>query len=53
MTTRRTFLQRSSLLGFGASVPSFLGRTAFAAPTADNAPDNNGGAQFTLTLPLS
>ncbi len=35
MTTRRDFLQQSSLLGFGASVPAFLGRTAFAAPTAD------------------
>ena len=35
MSTRREFLQQSSLLGFGATVPAFLGRTAFAAPTAD------------------
>ena len=34
MTTRRAFLQQSSLLGFGATVPAFLGRTALAAPTA-------------------
>src|SRR5437660_12884136 len=35
MSTRREFLHQSSLLGFGATVPAFLGRTAFAAPTAD------------------
>ena len=35
MTTRRQFLRDSSLLGFGSTVPAFLGRTAFAAPTAD------------------
>jgi len=35
MTTRRDFLKTSSLLGFGATVPAFLGRTAFAAPPAD------------------
>src|SRR5438067_6973802 len=35
MNTRREFLHQSSLLGFGATVPAFLGRTAFAAPTAD------------------
>ena len=37
MTTRRDFLRDSSLLGFGATVPAFLGRTAHAAPTADKA----------------
>ena len=37
MTTRRDFLRSSSLLGFGATVPAFLGRTAHAAPTADKA----------------
>ena len=31
MTTRRDFLQQSTLLGFGATVPAFLGRTARAA----------------------
>jgi uncharacterized protein (DUF1501 family) len=35
MTDRRDFLRTSALLGFGASVPTFLGHTAFAAPTAD------------------
>ena len=34
MTSRREFLHTSTLLGFGASVPGFLGRTAFAAPAA-------------------
>ena len=34
MTSRRAFLQQSSLLGFGATVPAFLGRTALAAPPA-------------------
>ena len=33
MTTRREFLARSTLLGFGATVPTFLGRTALAAGT--------------------
>ena len=37
MSTRRDFLRSSSLLGFGATVPAFLGRTAHAAPTADKA----------------
>ncbi len=37
MSTRRDFLRSSSLLGFGATVPAFLGRTAFAAPNADKA----------------
>ncbi len=35
MATRREFIQQSSLLGFGTTVPAFLGRTAFAAPTAE------------------
>ena len=34
MPTRRDFLATSSLLGFGATVPAFLGRTAVAAPNA-------------------
>jgi len=33
MTDRRDFLKHSSLLGFGAAVPTFLGNTALAAPT--------------------
>ena len=35
MTTRRDFLRTSTLLGFGATVPTFLGRTALAAPGAE------------------
>ncbi|HEY1191180.1 MAG TPA: DUF1501 domain-containing protein [Gemmata sp.] len=35
MNTRRDFLRSSSLLGFGSTVPAFLGRTALAAPPAD------------------
>ena len=35
MTTRREFLKHSTLVGFGSTVPAFLGRTAFAAPAAD------------------
>jgi uncharacterized protein (DUF1501 family) len=34
MTTRRDFIKASTLLGFGATVPAFLGRTALAAPDA-------------------
>jgi uncharacterized protein (DUF1501 family) len=34
MTSRRDFLKTSTLLGFGATVPTFLGRTALAAPVA-------------------
>src|SRR5579864_2140089 len=34
MQTRRDFLKTSSLIGFGLTVPAFLGRTALAAPTA-------------------
>jgi len=45
MSTRRTFLHQSSLLGFGATVPSFLGRTALAAPTA-----NKKGAKDTILV---
>ncbi|CAN5347954.1 DUF1501 domain-containing protein [soil metagenome] len=36
MTTRRDFLKSSTLLGFGATVPTFLGRTARAADPAKN-----------------
>ena len=37
MTTRRDFLKTASLLGFGATVPAFLARTAqAAAPGKDN-----------------
>src|SRR5688500_13603755 len=32
MTDRRRFLQASSLFGFGATVPTILGKTALAAP---------------------
>jgi uncharacterized protein (DUF1501 family) len=35
MTTRRDFLKASSLIGLGASVPTFLARTALAAPNSD------------------
>ncbi len=35
MTTRRDFIKQSTLLGFGATVPTFLGHTALAARTAD------------------
>jgi uncharacterized protein (DUF1501 family) len=34
MTTRRDFLKSSSLIALGSTVPSFLGRTALAAPLA-------------------
>jgi uncharacterized protein (DUF1501 family) len=34
MTSRRDFLKTSTLLGFGATVPTFLGKTALAAPAA-------------------
>src|SRR5262245_31105769 len=34
MTNRREFLRVSSLVGLGATVPSFLARTAIAAPDA-------------------
>ncbi|MGL6076850.1 MAG: DUF1501 domain-containing protein [Fimbriiglobus sp.] len=32
---RRDFLKTSTLLGFGATVPTFLGKTALATPSAD------------------
>ena len=32
--TRRDFLKTSSLIAWGVSVPTFLSRTAFAAPAA-------------------
>lgn len=35
MTTRRDFLKHSTLVGFGATVPTFLGRLATAAPASD------------------
>src|SRR5256885_11138386 len=34
MTNRREFLKLSSLVGLGTTVPTFLARTAFAAPDA-------------------
>src|SRR3954452_10959724 len=34
MTNRRDFLKASSLVGLGATVPTFLARTALAAPDA-------------------
>src|SRR5687768_13745277 len=34
MTNRRDFLKVSSLVGLGATVPTFLARTALAAPDA-------------------
>ncbi len=34
MSDRRDFLKTSTLLGFGGTVPAFLGRTAAAAPAA-------------------
>src|SRR3954466_5502500 len=34
MASRRDFLKVSSLIGIGATVPTFLARTAFAAPDA-------------------
>jgi uncharacterized protein (DUF1501 family) len=45
MTDRRDFLKTSSLLGFGARVPTFLGNTALAAPRADQA-----GAKDTILV---
>lgn len=35
MTSRREFLTHSTLLGFGASVPAFLGQSALAVSPAD------------------
>jgi uncharacterized protein (DUF1501 family) len=45
MTSRREFLKTSTLLGFGASVPTFLGRTAIAAD-----PAGKPGAKDTLLV---
>jgi uncharacterized protein (DUF1501 family) len=45
MTDRRDFLKASSLLGFGATVPAFLGKTALAAPAA-----GKPGAKDTILL---
>jgi uncharacterized protein (DUF1501 family) len=45
MTSRREFLKHSTLLGFGASVPTFLGRTARAAE-----PAGKPGAKETLLV---
>jgi uncharacterized protein (DUF1501 family) len=45
MANRRQFLQTSALLGFGATVPTFLGKTAFATPTSDKA-----GAKETILV---
>jgi uncharacterized protein (DUF1501 family) len=45
MSTRRDFLRSSALLGFGATVPTFLGRTAVAAPLSDKA-----GAKDTILV---
>jgi len=43
--SRRAFLQNSSLIAWGLSVPGFLSRTALAAPTADKA-----GAKDTILV---
>lgn len=45
MTTRRDFLASSTLLGFGATVPSFLGKTALAA-----APSTQTGSRETILV---
>jgi uncharacterized protein (DUF1501 family) len=45
MSNRREFLRDTSLLGFGATVPAFLGRTAFAAPDSGKA-----GAKDTILV---
>ncbi|OWK46689.1 DUF1501 domain-containing protein [Fimbriiglobus ruber] len=45
MSTRRDFLASSTLLGFGATVPGFLGRTALAAPAVGKA-----GAKDTILV---
>jgi uncharacterized protein (DUF1501 family) len=45
MTSRREFLRRSTLLGFGATVPTFLGRTALAAD-----PAGRPGAKDTILI---
>ncbi len=45
MSHRRDFLKHSTLLGFGATVPGFLGRTASAAPQSSKA-----GAKDTILV---
>jgi uncharacterized protein (DUF1501 family) len=45
MSHRRDFLKTSTLLGFGATVPTFLGKTAVAAPAA-----GTKGAKDTLLV---
>ncbi|QEL18197.1 DUF1501 domain-containing protein [Limnoglobus roseus] len=45
MATRRDFLKSSTLLGFGGSVPAFLGTTALAAPASSKA-----GAKDTILV---
>lgn len=45
MTNRRDFLSTSTLLGFGATVPTFLGRTASAAPAT-----GSSGAKDTILV---
>jgi uncharacterized protein (DUF1501 family) len=47
MTNRRDFLKVSSLVGLGASVPTFLARTALAAPDA-----SKPGAKDTILVVL-
>jgi len=44
-TTRRSFLKSSSLVALGLTVPKFVSRTAWAAPTADKA-----GAKDTILV---
>jgi uncharacterized protein (DUF1501 family) len=44
-SSRRSFLQTSALLGFGATVPTFLAKSALAAPTSEKA-----GAKDTILV---
>ena len=46
MTTRRDFLKHSTLVGFGSTVPTFLGRSALAALSADQ----QGGKDTVLVV---
>src|SRR5262245_952920 len=45
MFNRRAFLKSSSMVAWGLSVPGFVSRTAFAAPTAEKA-----GAKDTILV---
>jgi uncharacterized protein (DUF1501 family) len=45
MNSRRDFLKRSTLVGFGSTVPAFLGRSALAAP-----PGGQAGAKDTVLV---